>query len=486
MSFADPSPERVAFVPGPSVRLERDFLGEKALPADALYGIHAARAAENFPLSGRAPHPELVTALGRVKLACARANLELGYLSPEISGAVIAACEELISGEHRQAVVVDVLQGGAGTSANMNVNEILANRAGEMLGAPRGSYAEVDPLAHVNMHQSTNDVFPTAVRVAAISLLRSLERETAALQCAFQEKEKAFADVVRIGRTQLQEAAPMTLGAAFSAHAEAFARDRWRVFKCEERLRTVNLGGTALGTGIGAPRDYIFLVVEKLREVTGFGLSRNENLVDATQNADPFVEVSGILRAMAVNIFKISSDLRLLASGPSAGFGELVLPALQAGSSLMPGKINPVACEAAGQAAIQVMAADYIVTQSAQNGQLELNAYMPLLADALLGAISLLTATARMFRTKCVEGIEADRRACEEHVRQSPAMAVALAPSLGYAATAELALAAKKAGKSILDMATEEGLLDAKELERLLSPEAMTELGHRRRSSRGT
>ena len=461
-------------------RTERDFLGEKAIPADALYGVHAARAAENFPLSGRPPHFELITAMGRVKSACAKANLELGLLDEDIGEAVIAACGELIDGGHRGDIIVDALQGGAGTSTNMNVNEVLANRAGEMLGDPRGAYRRVDPLAHVNLNQSTNDVYPTAIKAAAVSLLRALEKEIAALQSAFQEKEQAFSDIIRIGRTQLQEAAPMSLGAAFSAWAEAFSRDRWRVFKCEERLRVVNLGGTAVGTGLGAPRDYIFLVVEKLREATGIGFSRAENLVDATQNLDAFVEVSGILKAMAVNLFKTSSDIRLLGSGPTAGLGELVLPAVQAGSSILPGKVNPVICEAAGQAAMKAAAADYLVTQAAQNGQLELNAFAPLLADALLEALSLLAAAVRMFRTRCVQGLEADREVCERHARQSPAMAVAMAPTLGYARTAELALAAKQAGKSVLETAAEQGLMDDESLKRLLSAEAMMELGYRR------
>ncbi len=473
MSFAETGPV------ADGMRLEHDFLGEKAVPANALYGIHAARAAENFPLSGRPIRPELAAALAMVKLACARANAELGLLGRDAARALITACEAFLAGEGRQAMIVDALQGGAGTSANMNVNEILANMAGALLGDPPGSYASVHPLAHVNLHQSTNDVFPTAVRTAVLLALKDLEQETAALQEAFQKKERAFADVVRIGRTQLQEAAPMTLGAAFSAYAEAVSRDRWRIFKCEERLRVVNLGGTAIGTGIGAPRDYIFLVVEKLREITGLSLARAENLTDATQNADPFVEVSGILRAMAVNLFKISSDLRLLASGPSSGFHELVLPALQAGSSLMPGKVNPVACEAVGQAAIAVMARDFIVSQTAMLGQLELNAFLPLLADALLTAISLLTAAARIFRTRCVEGIGADRKACLEHARQSPALAVALAPVIGYDAAANVALEASRTGTSVLETARASGLLPPETLEALLSPEAVTRLGER-------
>jgi aspartate ammonia-lyase len=358
------------------------------VPATAYWGIHTARALENFPLAGRPPRPELVTALAQVKLACVRTNAELGHVPAPLAQAITRACEELIAGNLREEIVVDALQGGAGTSTNMNLNEVLANRAEELLGGEKGGCAQVEPLGHVNLHQSTNDVYPTAIKVAAIGLLRELEQAIAELQGAFQDCEKRFCGVLKVGRTQLQDAVPISLGAECSAWAECLSRDRWRVFKCEERLRVVNLGGTAVGTGVTAPREYIFLVVERLREVTGLGLSRAENLVDATQNADVFVEVSGILKAHAVNLFKISSDLRLLGSGPRAGFGEVLLPPVQAGSSLMPGKVNPVVCEAVAQAAIQVMASDMAVTLSAQSGQLELNAFLPLLAENLLSSLS--------------------------------------------------------------------------------------------------
>ena len=336
-----------------------------------------------------------------------------------------------------------------------------------------------DPLAHVNLHQSTNDVFPTALKVAAIALLRRLEKAIAGLQAAFQAGERKFGDVVKIGRTQLQDACPMTLGAEFSAWAEAFSRDRWRVFKCEERLRVVNLGGTAIGTGLTAPRDYIFRVVDKLREETGFGLARAENLVDATQNADAFVEVSGILKAHAVNLLKISSDLRLLASGPRTGFGELRLPARQAGSSIMPGKVNPVICEAVAQAAMLAIGNDALITMAAGAGQLELNAFLPLLAHALLQSLSVLEAACMTFRTRCVEGIEADREACAQHVERSWATVTALAPHIGYGRAAELAKRVQATGRSVVDVVVEEGILDAETVRRLLSAEAMTALGYR-------
>jgi aspartate ammonia-lyase len=461
------------------MRVENDPLGEHAVPAAAYWGIHTARAVANFPLLGQPPSAALVTAMATVKLACARTNHELGFLDDAAAGAIAQACREMIAGNLAGEIVVDALQGGAGTSLNMNVNEVLANRADELLGGARGHYTRISPLDHVNLHQSTNDVFPTALKVAAITLLRRLEKSIAGLQAAFQANETKFADVVKIGRTQLQDACPMTLGAEFSAWAEALSRDRWRVFKCEERLRVVNLGGTAIGTGLTAPRDYIFRVVDKLREETGFGLARAENLVDATQNADAFVEVSGILKAHAVNLLKISSDLRLLASGPRTGLGELKLPAVQAGSSIMPGKVNPVICEAVGQAAMLAIGNDAIVTLAAGSGQLELNAFLPLLAHALLQSLSVLDAACTIFRTRCVAGIEADREACAAHVARSWATVAALLPSLGYERAAEVAKEAQATGRSVVDLVIERGLLDAGTVRRLLSADAMTALGWR-------
>lgn len=460
-------------------RQESDALGSVAVPASAYWGVHTARALANFPLSGRAVRPQLVRALGLVKLACCRANEELGYLPQAEAQAIAVACREVARGGLSEAFVVDSLQGGAGTSTNMNVNEVIANRAEQLLGGRLGEYACVDPLRHVNLHQSTNDVYPTALRIAAMFLLKDLEQAIAALQTAFQEKELAFRHVLKVGRTQLQDAVPVTLGMECSAWAEALSRDRWRVFKCAERLRVVNLGGTAVGTGITAPRSYIFLVVEKLREVTGLGLSRAENLMDATQNCDPLVEVSGILKAHAVNLFKISSDLRLLASGPGAGIGELRLPAVQAGSSIMPGKVNPVICEAAAQAALRVMANDSAVTQAAFLGQLELNAFMPLLADSLLGSLLVLTQACRMLAEKCVQGLEADEAVCARHLDNSLATVTALVPALGYERAGEIAAQAHSTGQSVRTVVLERGLLEEHELDRLLSAEAATALGHR-------
>lgn len=464
------------------MRTETDSLGDFPVPDDALYGIHTARALDNFPLSGMRCAPGLIRGLALVKLACARTNAELGYLDAAVANAIVQACGELASGELQDAVRVDALQGGAGTSLNMNVNEVLANRAEEILGGRRGEYRLVHPLHHVNLHQSTNDVFPTALRIAAIEGLRRLEKTIAALQTAFQQKEQEFAGYVKVARTQLQDACPITLGAEFSAWAEALGRDRWRVFKCEERLRVVNLGGTVVGTGLTAPREYIFLVTEKLREVTCLGLARAENLVDATQNADVFVEVSGILKAHAVNLFKISSDLRLLASGPQAGLGELLLPAVQVGSSAMPGKVNPVICEAVGQSALQVMSQDQAVTLAAQSGQLELNAFLPLIAHALLGNLGLLERSCEIFRQRCIEGIAVNAARCAQLLESSQSLVTALVPVLGYELSAEIAREASQSGRSVRSVVLERGLIAPQVLDRLLSLDVVTALGYRRES----
>ena len=459
-------------------RTETDSLGSLTVPADALYGIHTVRALANFPLSGQPCHSGLIRGMAQVKLACARTNAALGDLDAGLAQAIGQACEELADGRHREAVIVDALQGGAGTSLNMNVNEVIANRAEEILGGRRGEYQRVHPLHHVNLHQSTNDVFPTALKIAAIDGLHRLEKAIAALQTAFQAKEQEFAGIVKVGRTQLQDACPMTLGAECSAWAEAFGRDRWRVFKCEERIRVVNLGGTAIGTGLTAPRDYIFRATETLREITKMNLARAENLVDATQNADALVEVSGILNAHAVNLFKISSDLRLLASGPHAGLGELRLPAMQVGSSVMPGKVNPVICEAVGQSALQAIAQDSAVTSAAQSGQLELNAFLPLVAHALLGNLSLLERADTIFRERCIIGLQADAERCADLLEHSHAQVTALVPALGYELAAEVAKEAAQTRQTIRAVVLRRGLLGEVVLERLLSAEAMTALGY--------
>ena len=460
-------------------RKERDLLGEREVPALALSGIHTLRAVENFPLSGRSTAPALIHAYGLVKQACARTNRELGALPARESGAIEAAAAEMSEGKLDGHILVDALQGGAGTSLNMNVNEVLANRALLLLGSGPGEYALIHPLDHVNLHQSTNDTYPTALKVAAIAGLRALEKSVVELQEAFQVKEHEFASVVKVGRTELQDAVLTTLGREMGAYAEAFTRDRWRIYKCEERLRVVNLGGTAIGTGLGAPRAYIFRVVDVLRELTGFGLARAENLVEATQNADVFVEVSGILKACASSLWKVCSDLRLLSSGPSAGLGEIRLPPRQAGSSIMPGKVNPVVPEAVTQVAMQVIANDQAITLAASSGSLELNPFLPLVADALLGSLDLLTAGCQILARGCVVGITADVEQCHAHVHGGTAALTALVESIGHAACDDLSRAVAGGEGSLRELALRRGLLTGEEYDHLTSPGRVNQLGHR-------
>lgn len=458
-------------------RTEKDLLGECRVPATALFGVHTVRAQENFPLAMRPVRPPLIHAYGAVKLACARANAELGLWNDAKAKAMFAACEAMREGLLDDQVVVDALQGGAGTSTNMNVNEVLANKALQLLGSAPGDYETVSPLGDINRHQSTNDTFPTALKVAAIHEIQRLEAEVVALVEAFQAKEKQLVSVVKIGRTQMQDAVLTTLGREMSAYADAFARDRWRIYKCEERLRVVNLGGTAIGTGLSAPRRYVFRVVDLLREITGLGLARAENLVDATQNADVFVEVSGILKAHASTLLKVASDLRFLSSGPDGGIGEIRLPQRQAGSSIMPGKVNPVIPEAVSQTAMMVMANDQAITLAASMGHLELNPFVPLIADALLGSIELLTHANRIFRTHCVEGIEADQHRCRDHVASATAGVTALVERIGYAQAQSLVQEVREGKAGLREIVLAKGLLSAEEFDTLVSPEAVTRLG---------
>lgn len=447
------------------------------VPVDCLYGIHTARAVANFPLTGRRVAAPLIHAYGCVKLACARVNHELGCWDDKKASAIESACLETSDGLLDEHFVVDALQGGAGTSTNMNVNEVIANRALQLLGRPLGDYDCVHPLDDVNLHQSTNDTYPTALRVAAVRELHSLEGSVVSLQEAFQAKEREFAGIVKVARTQLQDATLTTLGRTMGAYAEPLARDRWRIYKCEERLRVVNLGGTAIGTGLGAPRRFIFRATEVLREITGIGLARAENTIDATQNMDILVEASGMTRALAVSLIKIANDLRLLSSGPDAGLAEIRLPARQAGSSIMPGKVNPVIPEAVIQAAMMALAMDQTLSLASSMGNLELNQLMPLVADCLLGEIALLRSACDMFRTQCVAGIEADAARCRAQIENSTAAATALVPLIGYANAVRLVQESREAGQSIRQSAVSGGYATSDQFEDLVSPGSVTRLG---------
>ena len=453
-------------------RIEKDMLGEKKIPAEAYWGVHTARALENFPLSGMKVNQNLVKALALVKKAAALANIELKYLTAKKGKAIIQAASEVAGGKFSTEFPADAFQGGAGTSTNMNVNEVIANRASEILGGGKGSGSLVHPLEDVNKHQSTNDAYPTALKIALIFDLKSLAAANASLQGAFQKKEKEFAGIVKIGRTELQEAVPVTLGAEFSAFAEAFARDRWRAFKAEERLRVVNIGGTAVGTGLGAPKSYIFLVIEKLREVTGLGLARAENVMDPTANNDAFVEVSAILKANAVNLIKVSSDLRLLNL-----LGEIKLPAVQAGSSIMPGKVNPVIAEAVAQAGYRVMANDIMVSEVCARGSLQINEFMPLLAHAMLETTGLLIASNTIFAAH-VEGIKADENRCREYFEKSPALVTAFLPHIGYDRASALLSEFQRTNEPNLRKFLE-GKLGKVLIDKVLSPYSLVSLGYR-------
>ncbi len=449
------------------MRLEHDFLGEKAIPQNAYWGIHTQRALDNFPLTGQKVHLQLIRALALIKISAAQANLELGYLREDDAYAIIEAASEILAGKMDEQFPTDALQGGAGTSTNMNVNEVIANRAAELLGGQKGQYL-IHPLDHVNKHQSTNDVYPTALRIAAIQLLLPLSEQIAELQNALQEKEAEFAGVLKPGRTQLQDALPVTLGQEFSAWAQAVARDRWRIYKVEERLRQVNMGGTAVGTGLNAPLEYIHLVIEKLRQNTGIGLARAENMLDVTQNADVFTEVSGLLKAAAVNLNKIANDLRLLSSGPYTGLGEINLPEMQAGSSIMPGKVNPIIPEAVNQSAFQVIASDLAITMACQNGQLEINQFLPLVSHHLLSAIDLLTNAAKILSDRCIKGITANQERCTELIENSLITAPVLLPQLGYEKTAQVVKTARHNNMPIRQAVHELGYLTEEETTKIL------------------
>lgn len=448
------------------MRQEHDILGKMEIHEDSFVGINTHRALENFAVSGYKIDEDLIKSYGIVKLSCAK-TIKDPECQPN-TGAIIQACEELADGKLSQYIVVDALQGGAGTSLNMNVNEVIANRALEILGKEKGNYDVVSPLDDINKYQSTNDTYPTAIKIAAIYKFRELEKAVIELQDSFQRKEQEFANIVKIGRTELVEAVLTTLGKEFSAYAEAISRDRWRIYKCEERLRVVNIGGTAIGTGLGAPKKYIFGVIENLRELTGIGLARAENLVENTQNADVFSEVSGILKAHATNLIKISNDLRLLNS-----YGEIEMPPVQAGSSIMPGKVNPVIAEMVAQIGLKILGNDVIISHATALGQLELNQNMPLIAFTLLESLNLLINTNKIFAKKCVDGITVNEEKLKEDLQSSTATLTALLPKLGYEKLSEISEKIKGTKKSVKEYVLENNLLSEEEFDYLISAECV-------------
>jgi aspartate ammonia-lyase len=458
-------------------RLEHDLLGERAVPAEAYYGVHTLRALENFPITGTAIsiYPDLVRALACVKQAAALTNHALGLLAEDKATAIVRACEEIRAGQLLDQFVVDVIQGGAGTSTNMNANEVIANRALEHLGRAKGEYQFLHPLDDVNMSQSTNDVYPTAVNLALNFGIQRLLDSMRYLRSAFEAKAAELADVLKVGRTQLQDAVPMTLGQEFSAFAVMLAEDEARLEEAASLTREINLGATAIGTGINAHPDYAALVCRKLTDLTGFAFITAPNLVEATQDAGAFVQLSGVLKRIAVKLSKSCNDLRLLSSGPRAGLGEIKLPAVQAGSSIMPGKVNPVIPEVVNQVAFEVIGNDVTVSFAAEGGQLQLNAFEPVIAHSLFKSIDHLSNACRTLADRCVSGISADREHLRQLVDGSIGLVTALNPFLGYARASEIARDALATGKRVYDLVLERGWMTREQLDQILRPEVLTQ-----------
>jgi aspartate ammonia-lyase len=458
-------------------RIERDPLGEVKVPADAYYGVQTARALENFPISGLRAQADLVTATILVKKAAAEANASLGRLDPAIARAIIAAADEILAGHLRDHFVVDVYQAGAGTSHNMNANEVLANRAAELLGEPRGSYTRVHPNDHVNMSQSTNDVFPTALRLALLMGAGPLVKGAQDLVESLARKSDEFADILKTGRTHLQDAVPMTLGQEFGGYAACVRRGADDVAEASEQLHELNIGATAVGTGLNAGEDYRWRVVDNLTRYTGLRFTPALNLFRVTQSMGDVLAYSGALRRLAVEVGKVANDLRLLSMGPRAGIAEINLPAVQPGSSIMPGKVNPSIPEMVNQVCFQIMGCDTTIAIACEAGQLELNVMMPVIAWNALHESTILRESMKIMKSRCVDGITANARRTRELLERSTAMATALTPYLGYATTAALAKESVETGRPIRDLVLERSLLDKDRLDEILSPDAMTRGG---------
>ena len=459
-----------------SMRREHDLLGDRDVPADAYYGIHTLRAVENFPISGTpiSIYPDLIAALASIKLAAAKSNRELKLLDATRADAIVAAAEEVRAGRLHKEFVVDVIQGGAGTSTNMNANEVIANRALELLGRPKGDYEFLHPNEHVNMSQSTNDVYPTSLKLAAYSGIARLVDAMAVLRLAFEAKSEEFRDVIKMGRTQLQDAVPMTLGQEFSTYAVMLGEDEQRLKEAALLVCEINMGATAIGTGINAHPDYAGLVCQHLRTATGIPVVTASNLIEATQDCGSFVQLSGVLKRVAVKLSKTCNDLRLLSSGPRLGLGEINLPAMQAGSSIMPGKVNPVIPEVVNQIAFEVIGNDVTVTFAAEAGQLQLNAFEPIIAHSLFKSISHLQSGCLTLAKRCVSGISANREHLRRGVDNSIGIVTALNPYIGYANASQIAQEALYTNQTVYDLVLAKRLLTPEQLDYILQPEVLT------------
>ncbi len=458
-------------------RSEHDSVGERAVPKDVYYGVQSLRAAENFPITGLAMHPELINSIAEIKKASAITNYEIGLLEKRVADAIVAACEEIAAGKLHEAFIVDPIQGGAGTSLNMNANEVIANRAIELLGGEKGDYRLVNPNDHVNYGQSTNDVFPSAGKLAVLKLLVRAQIQLERLYQALVEKAEEFDGVIKMGRTQMQDAVPIRLGQEFRAYSEAVRRDIARFERAKDEMRCLNMGGTAIGTGINADEQYLRRIVPNLSKVTGLSLVQAFNLIDATQNLDEFVAVSGAVKTCAVNLSKMSNDLRLMSSGPRCGFSEINLPPRQNGSSIMPGKVNPVIPEVVNQVAFNIIGNDMTVTMAAEAGQLELNAFEPIIFYNLIQSVETLTYAVHTLVDHCIVGITANRERCRDMVEHSVGIITALCPHVGYEKAAEMAKRAIETGAPVRRLILEEGLLDEASLDKILDPYSMTEPG---------
>ena len=461
---------------GARTRREHDLLGERDVPEDALYGVQTLRAMENFPITGVAlrEFPVLIEALGAVKAAAAAANAELGLLDRDIADVIVRAAQELRAGRHHEHFVVDMIQGGAGTSTNMNANEVIANRALELLGRPRGEYTTVHPNNHVNLSQSTNDVYPTAVKIALHRAIEALRSAMSALAAAFLAKGEEFGAYVKMGRTQLQDAVPMTLGQEFTAFGHTILEDVERLGEAQALIREINMGATAIGTGINAPPGYAATVCRELSQISGLSLITAPDLVEATADTGAFVQLSGVLKRCAVKLSKICNDLRLLSSGPRAGLGEINLPAMQPGSSIMPGKVNPVIPEVVNQVCFDVIGGDVTVTLAAEAGQLQLNVFEPVIAYRLLRSIETLDHGCVVLRERCVDGITANPSRMRQFVEHSIGIVTALVPTIGYEQASSVAKEALESGRGVYDVVMARGLMTREQLDRVLDPDTMT------------
>lgn len=458
-------------------RVEKDSIGTKDVPEGVYYGVQSLRAAENFHITGLSMHPEIINSLAYIKKAAAITNCEVGIIDKKIANAIVKACDEILEGKFHKDFIVDPIQGGAGTSLNMNANEVIANRAIELLGGQKGDYSIVNPNDHVNCSQSTNDVIPTAGKMTSLRLLKNLKKELRRLYEALSKKADEFDYVIKMGRTQMQDAVPIRLGQEFKAYSVAVMRDINRMDKAMDEMRTLNMGGTAVGTGINADEAYLKRIVPNLVEISGMDFVQAFDLIDATQNLDPFVAVSGAIKACAVTLSKIANDFRLMSSGPRAGFGEINLPAKQNGSSIMPGKVNPVIPEVVNQVAFNVIGNDVTITMAAEAGQLELNAFEPIVFYCMFQSIDTMAYAVQTFVENCVSGITANETRCRYLVENSVGVITAICPHVGYQKAADIAKQAIKTGESVRDLILKEGLLTEDELNEIMDPVNMTEPG---------